>query len=83
MMTFLRTFGRRLKRCWRKITEWFKNCADRVLFYLLGKVVNDLAVVYATLIVKGKKTFSQVPATLKEQVRQILIDLDLPELAEE
>lgn len=54
-----------------------------VAFLLLGKVVNVVAIVYATLIVKGKKTFAQVPAALKEQVRQILIDLDLPELAEE
>ena len=41
-----------------------------------------MAVVYATLIIKGKKTFAQVPAALKEQVRQILVDLDLGELAE-
>lgn len=41
-----------------------------------------MAVIYATLIVKGKKTFTQVPAILKDQVRQILIDLELPELAE-
>lgn len=41
-----------------------------------------MAVVYATLIVKGKKTFAQVPEKLQEQVRQILIDLDCPELAE-
>ena len=42
-----------------------------------------MAVVYATLIIKGKKTFSQVPASLKEQVRQILIDLDCEHLIEE
>lgn len=41
-----------------------------------------MAVIYATLIVKGRKTYSQVPERLKEQVKQILIDLDLPELAE-
>lgn len=41
-----------------------------------------MAIVYATLIVKGKKTFAQVPDKLKEQVREILIDLDCPELAE-
>jgi hypothetical protein len=52
------------------------------LLILIGKVVEDMAVVYATLIIKGKKTFAQVPDTLKEQVRQILIDLECPELAE-
>lgn len=41
-----------------------------------------MAVIYATLIVKGKKTINDVPAVIREQVKQILIDLDLPELAE-
>ena len=41
-----------------------------------------MAVVYATLIVKGVKTFDQVPALSKEQVKQVLIDLEVPELAE-
>lgn len=42
-----------------------------------------MAVVYATLIVKGKKAFSDVPDTLKEQVKQILIDLDCGDLVTE
>nr|DAI73555.1 MAG TPA: hypothetical protein [Caudoviricetes sp.] len=41
-----------------------------------------MAVIYATLIVKGKKTINDVPAVIREQVKQILIDLELPELAE-
>ena len=41
-----------------------------------------MAVIYATLIVKGKKTINDVPAVIREQVKQILIDLDLPELAD-
>lgn len=41
-----------------------------------------MAVIYATLIVKGKKTINDVPAVLKEQVKEILIDLEVPELAE-
>lgn len=41
-----------------------------------------MAVVYATLIVKGKKIFADVPEKLKEQVRDILTALDCPELAE-
>lgn len=32
--------------------------------------------VYATLIIKGKKTFQDVPDRLKEQVKEILYDLD-------
>ena len=42
-----------------------------------------MAIIYATLIIKGKKTFAEVPVTIKEQVRQVLIDLDLGYLAEE
>jgi len=53
-----------------------------ILLWMLGKVVEEVAVVYATLIIKGRKTFADVPDTLKAQVRQILIDLDVPELAE-
>lgn len=56
------------------LRSWFFN-----LFF---KEETDMAVIYATLIVKGKKTFAQVPAVLKDQVKQILIDLELPELAE-
>lgn len=41
-----------------------------------------MAVVYATLIVKGKKTFAQVPAKLQAEVREILLSLDCPDLAE-
>lgn len=32
---------------------------------------------YATLIIKGKKTLEQVPAMLREQVREILTDLEV------
>lgn len=50
---------------------------------LFRKVVFEMAVVYATLIIKGKKTISDVPERIREQVKQVLIDLDLPELAED
>ena len=42
-----------------------------------------MAVIYVALIIKGKKTFAQVPDRLKGQVRQLLIDLELEELIEE
>ena len=42
-----------------------------------------MAVIYATLIIKGKKTFEQVPIKIQEQVRQVLIDLECEELIEE
>lgn len=50
----------------------------------MAKEVNsNMAMVYAILIVKGKKTFEEVPATLKDQVRQILIDMDCEYLIKE
>ncbi|MEA4941937.1 MAG: CD1375 family protein [Oscillibacter sp.] len=36
-----------------------------------------MAVVYATLIVKGRKTLEQVPALLKNEVQGILSDLEV------
>ena len=42
-----------------------------------------MAVIYATLIVNGKKEFKDVPALIKEKVKQVLIDLDLEDLAQE
>ena len=54
-----------------------------IIRILLGKEVQEMAVVYATLIIKGRKTINDVPVKIREQVKQVLIDLDLPELAEE
>jgi hypothetical protein len=42
-----------------------------------------MAVIYATLIIKGKKTFAQVPVKIQEQVRQVLIDLECEDLINE
>lgn len=53
-----------------------------IIKILFRKDVKEMAVIYATLIVKGKKSFADVPERIKEQVREILIDLDCPELAE-
>ena len=39
-----------------------------------------MAKVYATLIIKDKLKFKEVAPTLKEQVRQILIDLECEHL---
>lgn len=58
----------------------------RLLFFIFTKIfrkeAETVAVIYATLIVKGKKTFEQVPEKIREQVREVLIDLEVPELAE-
>lgn len=49
---------------------------------LFRKDVEEMAVVYATLIVKGKKDFADVPERIQDQVKEVLIDLDLAELAQ-
>ncbi|WP_286085919.1 CD1375 family protein [Brevibacillus sp. NSP2.1] len=41
-----------------------------------------MAVIYATLIVKGYKTICDVPKTIRNDVRTTLIQLDAPHLAE-
>lgn len=47
------------------------------------KVVENMAIIYAQLIIKGKRTFESVPALVKPQVKEILNDMELPELAAE
>lgn len=53
-----------------------------IIKILFGKDVNTMAVIYATLIIKGKKTFADVPDKIKDKVKEVLSDLDCPELAE-
>ena len=53
------------------------------LYYLLWKEADEMAVIYATLIVKGKKTYAQVPDKIKPQVKQVLIDLECEDLITE
>ena len=48
-----------------------------LLRLLLRKEVNVMAVVYATLIVKGLKTLDQVPSLIKSQVEEILVALEV------
>ena len=50
---------------------------------LYRKVVECMAIIYAQLIIKGKRTFESVPALVKPQVKEILIDLELQELITE
>lgn len=43
----------------------------------------NLSILYAQLIIRGKRTFKSVPTKLKPHVKQALIDLDAGELAVE
>lgn len=53
------------------------------LCILRGREVDKMAVIYVALIVKGKRTYESVPATLKAQVKELLIDLELESLITE
>ena len=56
---------------------------SRVLVWLLyGEGGEDMmAMLWAQKIMFGKKTYADVPAKLKEQVKEILIESGLEELA--
>jgi hypothetical protein len=53
-----------------------------IIKILFRKDVKEMAVIYATLIIKGKKNFSDVPERIKEQVKEVLVDLDCGDLAQ-
>lgn len=49
--------------------------------WIIGrKEVDKMAVIYVALIIKGKRTFESVPNLLKDQVKELLIDLELEAL---
>ena len=50
---------------------------ELMLKIFLKKEVDVMAVVYATLIIKGRKTIDQVPAIIRDEVKQILKDLEV------
>lgn len=55
-----------------------------ILYLLFGKGgIDMMAMLWAQKIILGKKTFAEVPAKLKEQVREILIESGLDELITE
>lgn len=53
------------------------------LFILFKRGGHDMAAVYVSLIVKGKRTYSSVPEKIKPQVKEMLIDLELEYLIDE
>ena len=54
-----------------------------IKLFIIKKEREDMAVIYVALIVKGKRTYSSVPARIKPQVKQMLVDLDLEDLIDE
>lgn len=53
------------------------------LFIIRRKEVEKMVVIYVALIIKGKRTYDTVPALLKPQVKEMLIDLELESLITE
>lgn len=53
------------------------------LYFFFTKEEKDMAMIYVQLIIKGRRTFSSVPNTIKPQVREILIDCELEYLIDE
>lgn len=53
-----------------------------ILGLLLRKEEQTMAEVYATLIIKGVRTFEQVPTIIQPKVKAVLEALDLGELAQ-
>jgi hypothetical protein len=53
-----------------------------IINILFRKEVENMAVVYATLIIKGVKTIDDVPARIKDEVKQELVKEGHPDLAE-
>ena len=87
MIRFREILGKRFSNFWvMQMIREVRTLIKDVLFFIskivFRKEVEVMAVIYATLIVKGKKTIAQVPDTIREQVKQILIDLEVPELTE-
>lgn len=58
----------------------------KLAFFILKNIREEgeaMDVIYATLIIRGLKTFKQVPAIMKPRVKKVLEGLDLGELAVE
>ena len=55
-----------------------------IILFFIGKEAREMmAMMWATKIILGTKTYAEVPRLLKEQVRQILIENGLEELVTE
>ena len=55
----------------------------RWIFNDKSKEEIEMAVVYATLIIKGKRVFHAIPTIIKRQVADVLIDMELEDLIDE
>ena len=63
--------------------NFMRRLYDVIIFLINEKEVKTVAVIYATLIIKGKRTFKSVPNRLKDEVKEILTSLECENLVEE
>lgn len=80
-----RTFRRFLIRSAIKCRRNWSRLNEAACFFhivLKSKGGADMAIVYATLIIKGVKNFADVPDRIKADVKAVLEDLDCGSLAE-
>lgn len=63
------------------MANWMISLIYIILFGKEGEAM--MAMLWAQQIMYGKKNFAQVPAKLKNQVREILIDSGMEELVTE
>lgn len=54
-----------------------------ILQLILGGGEIMMAMFFAQRVILGKTRFAEVPAKLKDQVRELLVDAGLPELVQE
>lgn len=54
-----------------------------ILQLILGGGEIMMAMFFAQRVILGKTSFAKVPAKLKDQVRELLVDAGLPELVQE
>lgn len=54
-----------------------------IINIMFRKEIDNMALVYAYLIMDGKREFKNVPAKIKQKVKEALTELGFPELAEE
>ena len=61
-----------------------RNFAIWLLLIIIGKEGKTMmAMFFAQRVILGKTAYKDVPAKLKDQVKELLVDAGLPELVEE
>jgi len=56
---------------------------SKYLFIIGRREVANMAVIYVALILKGKRTYAEIPAVIKPKVKEMLVDLELEDLITE